>query len=164
MSLREANGIAVEDVPRAALRDLEPDLADAFVRARLIRETGHVNDPGAFVAGLKRDLLARGGRIVDAHVLGNGAQLTGIATSAGSFVVKGAVVALGAWSARIAAQLGDRVMLDTERGYHLEVPQAPAGPRVPTLWAEAKLFSTPMDGRVRCAGTVEFAGLDAPPD
>ncbi|WP_167219495.1 FAD-dependent oxidoreductase, partial [Burkholderia sp. Tr-860] len=110
MSLREANGIAVEEVPRAALRELEPDLADGFLRARLIRETGHLSDPGAFVEGLKRDLLARGGRIVDAQVLGvidNGARLTGVATSAGTFEVKGAVVALGAWSARLAARLGD---------------------------------------------------------
>ncbi|WP_186276078.1 NAD(P)/FAD-dependent oxidoreductase [Burkholderia gladioli] len=167
MSLREANGIAVEEVPRAALRELEPDLAEGFLRARLIRETGHLSDPGAFVQGLKRDLLARGGRIVDAQVLGvidNGARLTGVATSAGTFEVKGAVVALGAWSSRLAARLGDRVMLDTERGYHLEVPRAAVGPRIPTLWSEAKIFSTPMAGRVRCAGTVEFAGLDAPPD
>ena len=40
----------------------------------------------------------------------------------------------------------------------------PAGPRVPTLWNEGKMFATPMEGRVRAAGTVEFAGLEAPPD
>src|SRR5260370_42028412 len=37
-------------------------------------------------------------------------------------------------------------------------------PRRPISSADGKFFATPMDGGLRVAGTVEFAGLDAPPD
>jgi D-amino-acid dehydrogenase len=74
------------------------------------------------------------------------------------------VVALGAWSKECARMLGDKVVLDTERGYHIEVPGLSVGPSVPTLWSESKIFATPMAGRLRCAGTVEFAGLKAAPN
>jgi D-amino-acid dehydrogenase len=32
------------------------------------------------------------------------------------------------------------------------------------MWADAKFMATPMDMGLRFAGTVELAGLDAPPD
>src|SRR5260370_9512642 len=37
-------------------------------------------------------------------------------------------------------------------------------PRSPIGSADGKFFATPMDMGLRVAGTVEFAGLDAPPD
>ncbi|PLZ00470.1 FAD-dependent oxidoreductase [Burkholderia sp. WAC0059] len=166
-ALRARNGVVVEDVALDELRAIEPDLSPKFIRARRIAETGHVTDPGAFVKGLAQHVIDAGGRFQTADVRGletAGDRVTGVVTAAGVLPVRGAVVALGAWSAPLARQLGDRVLLDTERGYHVEVPDAAHGPRVPTLWSEAKIFATPMDGRLRCAGTVELAGLDAPPN
>jgi D-amino-acid dehydrogenase len=37
-------------------------------------------------------------------------------------------------------------------------------PRIPTADADGKFVATPMDTGLRFAGTVELAGLDAPPD
>jgi D-amino-acid dehydrogenase len=179
MALRARNGVQIEDIGRGALRDLEPDLSHAFLRARRIAETGHVSDPGQFTKRMALAFVAAGGRILqsDIHSLQTtGGRVSGVLTGNGVVPVQSVVIALGAWSATLTRQLGDSVLLDTERGYHIEVPQAPcdaaemavgagpAGPRVPTLWSEGKMFATPMEGRVRAAGTVEFAGLDAPPD
>ena len=36
-------------------------------------------------------------------------------------------------------------------------------PRSPVMVASGKFVATPMDGRLRLAGIVEFGGLDAPP-
>ncbi len=36
-------------------------------------------------------------------------------------------------------------------------------PRAPTMIAAGKFVATPMEGRLRLAGIVEFGGLDAPP-
>ena len=94
----------------------------------------------------------------------NGAQAIAVHTRSARYDARAIVVAAGAWSARFAAQLGDRVLLDTERGYHVEIPALPAMPSRPVMWAEGKLFATPMQGRLRAAGTVELAGLRAPPD
>jgi len=167
MRLRMENGVVIDEIRQAQLREMEPDLAPEFIRARRIGETGHVGDPGQFTKQLALEVAARGGRFVRADVRGvrtDGTRVTGVLTGDGVQPAKAVIVALGAWSASIARELGDRVLLDTERGYHVEVPGARSRPRVPTMWYEAKMFATPMDGRVRCAGTVELAGLDAPPD
>ena len=37
------------------------------------------------------------------------------------------VIAAGAWSKQLARQVGDRVPLDTERGYHLNIDPGDAG-------------------------------------
>src|SRR5205814_8402407 len=75
-----------------------------------------------------------------------------------------AIVCAGAHSKPLAATLGDRVPLETERGYHLMIRDPEAMPRIPTADADGKFVATPMELGLRFAGTVELAGLDAPPD
>jgi D-amino-acid dehydrogenase len=74
------------------------------------------------------------------------------------------VVAAGAWSHRLARLLGDRVPLESERGYHVVLPH----PGVPVTHgmshARHGFALMPMEQGLRLAGTVELAGLDAPPD
>ncbi len=54
--------------------------------------------------------------------------------------------------------------LDTERGYHVVLRDPEIMPRRPIGSADGKFFATPMEMGLRVAGTVEFAGLAAPPD
>ena len=54
--------------------------------------------------------------------------------------------------------------LETERGYHVMLESPSALPRIPVMSGEGKYFVTPMEGGLRIAGTVELAGLDAPPN
>ena len=75
-----------------------------------------------------------------------------------------AIVCAGAWSKPLAASLGDRIPLETERGYHLMIRDPEVMPRIPTADADGKFVATPMDTGLRFAGTVELAGLAAPPD
>lgn len=166
MALRTGNGVMVEALDGRALREFEPALSPRFVGARYIGETGHTT-PHALLARLAAHVVERGGRMVDDDALSietNGAQAVAVHTRSARYEARAVVVAAGAWSARFAAQLGDRVLLDTERGYHVEIPALPAMPSRPVMWAEAKLFATPMQGRLRAAGTVELAGLAAQPD
>ena len=74
------------------------------------------------------------------------------------------MVCAGAYSKPLAASLGDRIPLETERGYHLMIRDPEVMPRIPTADADGKFVATPMDTGLRFAGTVELAGLDAPPD
>jgi D-amino-acid dehydrogenase len=70
------------------------------------------------------------------------------------------VVAAGAWSGPLSEQLGDSVPLSTERGYSTTI----------TTDAEInnlilfKDVATPMNSGLRLGGTVELAGLEAPPN
>src|SRR5690606_21116603 len=74
------------------------------------------------------------------------------------------VIAAGAWSRELVAQTGLRVPLDTERGYHVMLPRSGVELRHPLVLFDRKFAITPMRAGLRLAGTVEFAGLKAPPD
>ena len=64
----------------------------------------------------------------------------------------------------LSAQLGSTVPLETERGYHVMVGSPNIVPRIPVASGEGKYFVTAMEGGLRIAGTVELAGLHAPPN
>ena len=90
-------------------------------------------------------------------------RVTGIATDQGPIDCDAAIIATGVWSGPLAARLGLRVPLESERGYHVELIEPSLTPRAPVMVAAGKFVATPMDGRLRLAGIVEFGGLDAPP-
>ena len=49
--------------------------------------------------------------------------------------------------------------LESERGYHVEYVEPNFYPKVTMMLTSKKFVITPMDGRIRVAGLVEFAGL-----
>jgi D-amino-acid dehydrogenase len=167
MELRRRNGVEVEELSGPALAELEPDLGPSFTRARLIRANGHTTDPLRLVQKLAQGVVARGGRIAQDAVTGfehNGASVTAVRTSRGVQAASAVVVAAGAWSKPLAAQLGDRVPRDTERGYHALIRNPEKSVRMPALYVDGSFGLTPMETGLRLTGTVELGGLDAVPN
>jgi D-amino-acid dehydrogenase len=72
------------------------------------------------------------------------------------------VLAAGAWSRSLARQAGENVPLDTERGYHIEFAMETCPIKRPVSPVDLGFYVTPMEGRLRVAGTVELGGLSAP--
>jgi D-amino-acid dehydrogenase len=166
-ALRRANGVVVDEFDADELRQLEPTLSRDYVRALLVRENGHTENPLALVTRLVEQFQRRGGEIVRARALGfrlDGRRLTAIRTDAGEYPADAAILCAGAHSKPLAASLGDRVPLETERGYHLMIRDPEVMPHIPTADADGKFVATPMALGLRFAGTVELAGLAAPPD
>jgi glycine/D-amino acid oxidase-like deaminating enzyme len=165
--LRRENGVEIDEFDADELRQLEPTLSHDYLRGILIRENGHTSNPLSLVQRLLDHFLRSGGELVRAHAHGfrlDGRRLAAIRTDQGDMPADAAVVCAGAWSKPLAAALGDRIPLETERGYHLMIHDPEIMPRIPTADAEGKFVATPMDTGLRFAGTVEFAGLAAPPD
>lgn len=165
--LRRENGVEIDEFDADELRQLEPTLSRDYLRGILIRENGHTSNPLSLVQRLLDHFLRSGGELVRAHAHGfrlDGRRLAAIRTDQGDMPADAAVVSAGAWSKPLAAALGDRIPLETERGYHLMIHDPEIMPRIPTADAEGKFVATPMDTGLRFAGTVEFAGLAAPPD
>ena len=73
------------------------------------------------------------------------------------------IIAAGAHSRALALQAGDKVPLDTERGYHVEWDMPGKRLTRPACPTTRGFYLCPMDGRLRVAGTVELGGLTAPP-
>ena len=166
-TLRRENGVEVDEFDADELRQLEPTLSRDYVRGLLVRENGHTSNPFALVSALCEHVVRQGGAVIRARATGfriDGGRLTAIQTDIGELAADAAVIAAGAWSKPLAASLGDRVLLETERGYHLMIRDPEVMPRIPTADGDGKFVATPMDTGLRFAGTVELAGLAAPPD
>ena len=71
------------------------------------------------------------------------------------------VVAAGAWSARLARSAGDKVLLESERGYNTTLPASARRLSREVIFAERKFVATPLAVGLRIGGAAEFAGLEA---
>lgn len=166
-TLRRAQGVTVEDLNADAIRQLEPSLSRDITFGRFVAENGHCTDPAALCHLVAEAIVRAGGKVLRerATVLDqrNG-KVVAVRTDVTNHPADWLVIAAGAWSAWLARQLGDRMPLESERGYHLEITASEAMPGLPIMSGEGKFAVTPMAGRLRLAGTVEFAGLAAPPD
>ncbi|WP_201535380.1 NAD(P)/FAD-dependent oxidoreductase [Psychrobacter immobilis] len=159
-------GVANELLSKDALQEHEPALQDNQLAALFFPDTGHITDLTAVINQLSHTFRQLGGRVIehcrvlDAIVSDTGIHLT---TSQGDMSVTKVMLAAGAHSKLLAKQLtGVNVPLDTERGYHLMLPQESARLRIPVSSMDRRFIMTPMRAGLRLAGTVEYAGLEAP--
>lgn len=160
-------GIPVEILDRDALASLEPALGPRAIAGALYPTGCHVGDPRALVAELADTARERGARFVRgraASLMASGAAIA-VGLQGGEPVAADAVVvAAGAWSKPLAASLGDRVPLDTERGYNATFPSGTLGLSRPVAFEGEGFVTTPLDCGDRVGGAVEFGGLEAAPD
>lgn len=164
--LRKANGVEIERLGADELRQFDPALSREFAAGLLVNENGHTSNPHRLVNALVNEVLRGGGSLIRANVDAVVPRTDGVClgTDVGEIEADAVVVAAGAHSRALARGLGDRIPLDTERGYHLMIEGENAGPRIPTTDASGRFVVTPMEGGLRLAGTVELAGYDAQPD
>ena len=74
------------------------------------------------------------------------------------------MIAAGAWSKQLAAEAGDQVILETERGYHALIKDPGFELRLPVMPSDGKMSNVMTPQGLRLAGQVELAGLDAAPN
>ena len=147
------------------VRNAAPQLSDAVQGGLFFPGTGHFLDPYHVVCELVEAARAEGvqflkQRVVDGRLTSDGVSLL---TDQGTLTARQVLIACGAHSAKLTAALtGKTVPLDTERGYHLMLPQEPQRLPFAVTSFERKFIMTPMAGGLRLAGTVEFAGLERP--
>lgn len=165
--IRRAQGIALHEVDTEELRAREPDLHERYRFAIDVPEAGRCRNLGAYVAALVRLACARGADLRREEARGfrlRDGRLVAVKTSGGELACDGAVVCAGARSRALAAAAGNRVPLDSERGYHVTLEGAAVGPRTSMMAMDCKMVVNAMDVGLRAAGQVEIAGVDAPPN
>jgi D-amino-acid dehydrogenase len=166
-ALRQQNGIKLQILEQPALREFDPALAPHYSRGVFVEENGHTVNPSKLVKRLVEQAVRNGAVLIPAvaqSIILDGNTVRGVRTSSGDISADYVVVATGAHSKSLASQMGDQVMLDTERGYHLMIRDPEVKPAVPTTEAESKFIANAMEDGLRLAGTVELGGLDLPPD
>ncbi|WMD20858.1 FAD-binding oxidoreductase [Achromobacter seleniivolatilans] len=150
------------------IRSLEPRLAPVFSCGVRLHDCAHVSDPKAIVDALRRHVAANGATLVAGQVRGlnirNRNRPAALLEDGRSIDAAHIVVAAGAWSAPLARTAGDRVLLESERGYNTTLPAAGAMLQREVIFAERKFVATPLSVGLRIGGAAEFAGLNAPPN
>ncbi|GJE16233.1 NAD(P)/FAD-dependent oxidoreductase [Methylobacterium marchantiae] len=165
--IRRKVGVEWLELSSEELRQREPSLHPRYTFGLVVEEAGHCRDPGSYVAALSGLAEERGATYVATRATGfrlEGGRLAAVTTEEGEIACDRAVVAAGARSKPLAASLGDPLPLESERGYHVMVTGAEAGPRTPVMASDAKMIVNVMNGGLRAAGQVEFAGLAAAPN
>jgi D-amino-acid dehydrogenase len=157
-------GLEVDELNADAVQALEPAAAPGLSGVYFPQDA--VLDPEHMTSALHRQLAAEGMRFVP-HTAVTGFsvredRIHALETSDGEWTADEVVLAAGAWSPELGRGLGLRLPVQPGKGYSVTItPDGPA-PRLPVLLTEAKVAVTPLPGgRLRFAGTLELAGLDA---
>lgn len=161
---RRALGVEMQDLTAEEARRLEPALGPRVVAGVMTPQWMHLDDPAEIVRGLRAQVRAQG---VDV-ITGEATAITGkeVLLSDGRRIPfsSEAIVAAGAWSGQLARSVGDRVVLDSERGYNRTIPDADIGLTREIIFAERQFVATPMSVGLRIGGAAEFRGLSGKPD
>lgn len=149
-------------------REIEPALGPAVQCAAFHGGWYFVTNPERVVKTIAADVVRNGGTILTDDVMAlerEGGRVSHLHLRAGgTHKVDRLVICAGAWSHLLAKQLGERVLLEAERGYHMVLPDPGVSLSRSITYARTPGAATPMEMGLRLAGTDEFAGLDAAPD
>ncbi len=165
-NLRKSFGFQWDELEGSQVTAYDDAFSDQLSFAVKMDNHGRIADPGRYVKDLADAFVADGGKLIVDEVTGFGTtegHAAKIKTTGGSLSFDEFVLTTGVWSKALAAQLGVAVPLESERGYHIELWEPNFMPKAPVMHAAGKFCITPMEGRIRLAGIVEFGGLEASP-
>ncbi|WP_321906937.1 NAD(P)/FAD-dependent oxidoreductase [Paraburkholderia tropica] len=166
--LADRHGVHVKPLDAKELRDLFPGLSSDIRQGLLVPGNAHTVNPQRLVQTLARLFLEAGGQIIAERVLKIIPNESGLGymllTNISNRHAMQVVVATGAWSRELLSPLGIHVPLESERGYHAMLPDPSIELIMPISIKNRGFGMTPMEHGLRVTGTVEFAGLSAPPN
>lgn len=149
------------------VRDIEPNLAPLFRHGVMMPDSRHIKNPGRLVETVAKSVFDRGGALLQERVERVDMSADGkpvVVTDAGRHETDLVVVAAGARSGKLARQLGAKVVLDAERGYHVMLPTPEKSVGNYVQLAERKFSLSQHESGIRMTALVELASVDAPPD
>lgn len=157
----QAEGISVELLNKTQLNKLEPGISENVTWALLFTDVAHTCCPETLTKEiyLKAKNIGVEFKQCEISKIESDNVLVTITSKGQVYKTDKALLATGAHSKSFCKQLGYKVPLDTERGYHYMVGAA-MQPTRPIVSYERKFIMTPMRDGLRLAGTVEFAGLN----
>lgn len=156
-------GVPFESWTAAELAAREPALRGPLGGAYFFPNDAHC-EPDLAVAALAAEARRSGVRFVEGaeawRFHRDGGRVTAVETTRGAFRASEVVLATGAWSKRVAAELDVRVPMLGAKGYTLLLPPVPTMPRRALQLADRKIAVTPHDDKLRLSGTLELVDAD----
>jgi len=165
--MRQNRQVPVDYINADELRIIEPELADEFKAAIIIKRQGRASDPAGIGIALAEKSVACGATHIKSQVKeirpdnGQGCQ---VVTDRHTYQVGKIVLAAGIWSRQLLVNFGFNLPLEAERGYHLLLRDPGIELNNSIMDADGKYVASSMDAGIRIAGTAEFSGLDTAPN
>jgi len=148
---------------QSALADIQPGLSERFVAGTYVPMQRNVGDPKIFGKAVW-DYAARLGASWRKGVVEK-LRATEIELASGEiFKADKIIIAAGSWSHHFTKFFGDKVPLDTERGYNTTLPRGSFDLKLPLTFSGHGFVITPLATGVRVGGAVELGGLKLPPN
>ncbi|MGI9414454.1 MAG: NAD(P)/FAD-dependent oxidoreductase [Hyphomicrobiales bacterium] len=164
--LRAEHGFPCRRISGAEMHELEPDVSPDVGCAVIMDGWRNLTDPYRFVAAMAERFVRDGGALVQGDVrsvdMADGEVRRLRLADGASIAADKLVVAAGAWSHKLARQLGSKVPLEADRGYNKTMPNTGITLGRQLVYETAGLAVTPLEQGLRIGGGVELADVDAP--
>ncbi|MES0198785.1 FAD-binding oxidoreductase [Mesorhizobium sp. M0011] len=164
---RERFGIGFRHVEGEELAALQPGLSPRFIKGTFVPGWKTVADPKLLGKAVWAYAQAKGARFELARISQVAADQDGATLTLADGTTRQArqlVVAAGAWSHLLARQLGDRIPLETERGYNTTLPTSAFDVKRMLIFSGHGFVVTPLETGMRVGGAVELGGIERPPN
>ncbi|OHV80919.1 FAD-binding oxidoreductase [Ensifer sp. LCM 4579] len=164
---RAEHGIAFRHLDAAGMADIQLGLAPRFTHGTFTPGWYSIADPKLYTLALADHLRAKGGAIERAEVMALRPVEDGVEVLATDGTARRAaqvVLAAGAFSHRIARTIGERIPLETERGYNTTLPFDAFDLRTQVTFGGHGFVVTRLSTGIRVGGAVELGGLELPPN
>lgn len=159
---RDDHGIAYRHMTAEEMAEIQPGISPRFTHGTFTPGWHSISDPKDYVLALAERFQQGGGRIERADITTLSATADGV--DLGGRRAGHVIVAAGAFSHRIARSLGDRIPLETERGYNTTLPPGAFDLRTQLTFGGHGFVVSSLDSGIRVGGAVELGGLSAPPN
>lgn len=163
MDLPKAFGLEPQLLVGREAQQVEPLLVDTIAGALFLPHERHL-DPEALVLGLHKRCEELGVQFTDNAPIDRVERINDsiVAVRSGDrrFAADAFIVAAGAWTGRVTALFGVPLPIRPGKGYSVDMTPPPLTLRTMLNLSDARVAMTPLHGKLRAAGTMEFAGMD----
>ena len=165
INMRKELGVKQQLLTPHEIHDLEPHIKQIYHGGILYPNARHTRNPKKVLLKLFDLFIKKGGHFEKQNVQSISFTTDNkpvIKTNLNFYNFDKVVIACGAFSKKITDQLGEKIPLDTERGYHVHFKGHDHLLTRPVIFLNRGFGITPMEQGLRVVGTVEFGGLDNP--
>ena len=165
IKVRDELGIKQKLLSQKEVLELEPNLNPVFDAGIIYESAMHARDPHGILKQIFKLFLNRGGKFIQTNIKSIEQPKTDetiIRSENEEYKFEKSVVASGAFSKQFTDQLGEKIPLDTERGYHVHFKGQERLISRPVIFLDRGFGMTPMNQGLRAVGTVELGGIENP--
>ena len=165
IKVREELGVKQQLVNKKEIHDLEPNIKPFYHAGVYYPYARHARNPKRILLKLFKLFISKGGKFNKINVKNiqfNDDDKPYFLTDSQDYSFDKVVIACGAFSKRFTNNLGEKIPLETERGYHVHFKNCDHMLSRPVIFSNRGFGITPMEQGLRVVGTVELGGLKNP--